>query len=81
VGEVFNAAIPRPFTFPEVAAYLSEKTGESVLEATVPVRWVYWSDVRKAKSTIGYVPKGDLERVFDTALADKAGEPADVIPA
>lgn len=81
VGEAFNAALPRPFTYPEVAEYLGSKTGQDVLEATVPVRFVYWSDVRKAKSMIGYDPPGDLARVFDTALADQAGENADVIPA
>ena len=81
VGEAFNAATPRPFTFSEVADYVASKTGEGVLEATVPVRFVYWSDVQKAKSLIGFSPKGDLERVFDTALAHRAGETVDVVPA
>ena len=81
VGEAFNAAVPRPFAFPEVAAYLASRTGAPVLEARVPVRWVYWSDIAKAKSLIGYRPRGDLQRVFDTALAHQAGEEADVVPA
>lgn len=81
VGEAFNAAIPHPFSFDEVAAYLAARTGAAIFEVDVPVRWVYWSDIRKAKSLIGYQPQGDLERVFDTALAHEAGEPIDVIPA
>lgn len=81
VGEAFNAATPRPFGFDEVAAYLAGRTGVAIFEVDVPVRWVYWSDIRKAKSLIGYQPQGDLERVFDTALAHEAGESIDVIPA
>jgi nucleoside-diphosphate-sugar epimerase len=81
VGEAFNAAVPRPFTFDEVASYLSQRTGASVLEIDLPVRWIYWSDVRKARAMIGYDPQGDLERVFNTALAHQAGEPVDVVPA
>jgi nucleoside-diphosphate-sugar epimerase len=81
VGETFNAAVPRPFTFDEVARFLAARTGRSVLEVDLPVRWVYWSDIRKARSLIGYQPQGDLERVFDTALAHEAGEATDVVPA
>lgn len=81
VGEAFNAAIPYPFSFDEVAAYLAERQGNSIFEIDVPVRWVYWSDIRKAKSLIGYRPQGDLRRVFDTAFAHEAGEAIDVVPA
>ncbi len=81
VGEAFNAAVPQPFAYDEVAAYLSERTGRDVYECTVPTRWVYWSDIRKARALIGYKPQGTMERVFDTALADEAGEAVDVIPA
>jgi nucleoside-diphosphate-sugar epimerase len=81
VGEAFNAAVPRPFTFDEVARYLAERTGQSILEVDLPVRWVYWSDIAKAKSRIGFQPRGDLERVFDTGLAHEAGEATDVVPA
>ncbi|MBT3265868.1 NAD(P)-dependent oxidoreductase [Candidatus Poribacteria bacterium] len=81
VGEAFNAAIPQPFAFDDVAEYLSQRTGAPVYECVVPTRWVYWSDIRKARALIGYAPQGTLERVFDTALAHKAGEATDVIPA
>jgi nucleoside-diphosphate-sugar epimerase len=81
VGEAFNAPIYRPLTFPEVAAYLSEKRGIPPLEIEVPMQWVYWSDNTKARTLIGYEPQCTLENIFDTALADEAGEPADVISA
>ena len=81
VGEAFNAPIYRPLAFPEVAAYLAEKTGVPPLEVQVPVQWVYWSDNSKARTMIGYEPQCTLENIFDTALADRAGEPADVVSA
>ena len=81
VGEAFNAAIPEPFAYDEVAEALAARTGGRVAECVSPTRWVYWSDVRKAQSLIGYEPQGTMERVFDTALAHRAGEPVDVIPA
>ncbi|MDP6778499.1 MAG: NAD(P)-dependent oxidoreductase [Candidatus Latescibacteria bacterium] len=81
VGEAFNAAIPRPLPLTETAEYLASKTGVPPLEVQVPMRWIYWSDIRKAKSLIGYEPQCDLEVVFDTAFAHQAGEPVDVVPA
>ena len=81
VGEAFNAPIYRPMAFPDVATYLAEKTGIPPLKVEVPVQWVYWSDNSKARTLIGYNPQCTLENIFDTALADQAGEPADVISA
>lgn len=81
VGEAFNAAVPQPFAFDEVAEYLAARTGQRVHECVAPVRWVYWSDVGKARSLIGYDPQGTLERVFETALAHHSGDSVDVVPA
>lgn len=81
VGEAFNAAIPQPFAFDDVAEYLSRRTGAAVYECVVPTRWVYWSDVRKAQTLIGYDPQGTLDRVFETALAHQTGDAVDVVPA
>ena len=83
VGEVFNVALSRPFSFEEVANYFAEHTDmdTAVVEIELPVCWVYWSDTRKVKSLIGYQPPGSISRVFNTALAHEKGEPIDVIPA
>ena len=83
VGEVFNVALSRPFSFEDVANYLVEHTDleTAIVEIEFPVRWVYWSDTRKVKSVIGYQPSGCISHVFDTALAHDKGEPIDVIPA
>ena len=81
VGEVFNVAVPRPFTFGEVARYMAEQTGDPFLTFEVPQRWVHWSDVRKLRSQLDCEPQCDLPQVFGTALAHARGEPADVVPA
>jgi nucleoside-diphosphate-sugar epimerase len=81
VGEAFNAACPRPFPFGEVARHVAEKTGAPYVTFQAPAQWVYWSDLRKARSLIGFEPQCDLPVVFDTALAHARGEPADVVPA
>ena len=81
VGEAFNAPIYRPLAFPEVADYLAEITGVPPFAVEVPVQWVYWSDNSKARTLIGYEPQCTLENIFDTALADQAGESTDVISA
>jgi len=83
VGEVFNVALSRPFSFKEVANYLVEHTdlNTAIVEIELPVRWVYWSDTRKVKSLLGYQPSGSISHVFETALAHEKGELIDVIPA
>ena len=75
VGESFNGGAPAPFTFPEGARLLVEITGRKPLEVTVPVRWMYDHDITKAKSLIGYRPKGNLETMMASAAASEAGEP------
>ena len=75
VGESFNGGAPAPFTFPEGARLLGETTGRKPLEVTVPVRWMYDHDITKAKSLIGYRPKGNLETMMASAAASEAGEP------
>ena len=75
VGESFNGGAPSPFTFPEGARLLGEITGREPLEVTVPVRWMYDHDITKAKTLIGYRPKGDLETMMASAAAFEAGEP------
>ena len=74
VGESFNGGAPAPFTFPEGARILGEIVGRKPLEVTVPVRWMYDHDITKAKTLIGYRPKGDLKTMMASAAAFEAGE-------
>ena len=75
VGESFNGGAPAPFTYPEGARLLGEIRRREPLEAVVPVRWMYDHDITKAKTLIGYRPKGDLDTMMASAAAFEAGEP------
>ncbi len=73
----FNAGAPAPFTFPEGAGMLAEITGREPLEVRLPVRWRYDHDITRAKSWIGYRPRGDLETMMASARAVAEGEYVD----
>ena len=73
VGEAFNAAAPRPITYPEAAEILARIKGQEVLQWRVPVRWVFDLDISKAKSWIGYQPKWDIARMIQTAADIEEG--------
>jgi nucleoside-diphosphate-sugar epimerase len=77
VGESFNVGAPLPFTFPEGAQLLSQITGQEVLDIRLPVRWRYDHDITKAKSWIGFQPRGDLKTMMASAKAVVAGEHQD----
>ena len=81
VGEAFNMAVPQPFTFPEVAAFLQERTGQAAFEIEVPVRFEYRIDLRKSKSLLGFEPRCNLEVAFGTALDMREGKETDCVPA
>ena len=74
LGESFNLGAPAPFTFPEGAALLAELTGRAPLEMRLPVRWRYDHDIAKARSWIGYRPRGDLQTMMRSARAHQLGE-------
>ena len=74
VGESFNLGAPGTFLSPEGAKRLAEITGRKLLEIRLPVQWRYDHDITKAKSWIGYQPKGDLKTMMASAKAVEAGE-------
>jgi UDP-glucose 4-epimerase len=67
IGESFNVGGPVPFTYPEGAQLTAAKTGRDLLEIRLPVRWRYDHDITRAKSWIGYRPRGDLETMMESA--------------
>lgn len=67
VNEDFNCGSPTPFTLPEGAQLLAEKTGRTPLEIRLPVLYRYDHAITKAKSMINYQPKGDLRTMFKSA--------------
>lgn len=81
VGEAFNIFSPEPISFATAVPYLAEKTGQSYVEWTAPVQWIYACDNTKAKTLIGFRPQYDVYRMLDDALALQAGKDIGVIPA
>jgi hypothetical protein len=60
LGESFNLGAPAPFLSTEGGRLLAELSGRRLLELKLPVRWCYDHAIGKAKSWIGYAPRGDL---------------------
>ena len=68
VDESFNCGAPAPFTFPEAATILAEKSGVDPLAIRLPVRYQYDHDITKGRSLINYRPQGDLRTMIESAL-------------
>ena len=74
VGESFNLGAPAPFSFVEGAQIVQEMTGQEPLQVRAPVRWIYDHCINKAKSLIGFRPKGNLRAMIQSALLVRSGE-------
>ena len=74
LGEAFNGGAPEPFSFVDGARLLGEIRGIEPLEIKLPVRNIYDHAIGKAKSMIGYQPKGDLSTMMASAKRCKDGE-------
>jgi nucleoside-diphosphate-sugar epimerase len=74
VGEAFNVGAPAPFLFPEAAEMLAEQSGQEPLEIRLPVRWRFDHDITKARSWIGFEPRGDLQAMMASAHLFAVGE-------
>ena len=71
-----STAAPRPlYVSRKAPGCWGKVTGREPLEVTVPVRWMYDHDITKAKTLIGYRPKGDLDTMMASAAASEAGAP------
>ncbi len=68
LGESFNCGAPAPFSYPEAAAILAERTGVEPLEVRLPVRFRYDHDNTKGRSLINFRPRGDLRTMINSAL-------------
>lgn len=74
IGEAFNLSGPAPFAFDEAVPYLAGKTGQAVVEATVPGAPVrIHHSTAKARGMLGYAPRYSVFDTIDTALAMAAG--------
>lgn len=81
VGEAFQLAGPRPFTWDEAIPYLSERLSTPYVEATCGgVPTFYEFDLSKARERLGFVPQYDIFRMIDDAIAFRAGQDIGVVP-
>lgn len=74
LGESFNLGAPSVFAFPPAADLLADLTGRRPLELRLPVRWRYDHDIGKARSWIGFQPRGDLGTMVRSGWAHQRGE-------
>jgi nucleoside-diphosphate-sugar epimerase len=67
-GETFNIAMDEPVDYRRVAEHLAETRGLPSIEVSTPY-FSTWLDNTKAKLTLGWRPRYDLERLIDDAWA------------
>jgi len=81
MNETFQLAGPRPFTWDEAVACLSQQIGLSSIEAAVAgVPTFYEFDVTKARTLLGFEPRYDIARMIEDAAAFRRGEEIGVLP-
>jgi nucleoside-diphosphate-sugar epimerase len=73
LGESFNCGAPEPFRYPEAARMLGELSGRKVLQVKLPVQWRYDHAIGKARSWLGFAPRGSLEVMMRDAWDVKTG--------
>ena len=82
LGETFQLAAPRAFTWEEAIPYLADKLGLPVVEVNLAghAPTFYEFDVSKGRDLLGYVPSYDIFRMIDEGMALRAGESVAVVP-
>ncbi|MCZ6636022.1 MAG: NAD(P)-dependent oxidoreductase [bacterium] len=81
IGQTFQLAGPRPFTWDEAVPYLSQRLDIPFQEAILqgpPTFYEY--DLTKSRERIGFEPQYDIIRIIEDALAYRSGTDIDVLP-
>ncbi len=60
LGQTFNIAGPSAFDYRVAAEYLSEKTGEPVIELRCPDYHSFEINITRARTVLGYAPENDF---------------------
>ena len=77
LGESFNLGAPEPFPFTAGGALLGQLSGRTPLEVRLPMQWRYDHCIAKARSWLGYQPRGDLETMMRSGWACRQGDHLD----
>ena len=82
VGETFQLAAPRPFTWEETVPYLAEKLGLPYVDINLAghMPTYYEFDLSKGARLLDYHPSYDIFRMIDEGVALRAGQAVDVVP-
>jgi nucleoside-diphosphate-sugar epimerase len=82
LGEVFQLAAPRAFTWEEAIPYLAEKLDLPWVEVNLAghAPTFYEFDLSKGRTLLGYEPSYDIKRMIDEGLAMRAGMAVGVVP-
>jgi UDP-glucose 4-epimerase len=82
LGETFQLAAPKAFTWEEAIPYLAEKSDlpwvDVHLAGHVPT--FYEFDLSKGRKLLGYAPSYDILRMIDEGLAMREGKEVGVVP-
>ncbi len=81
LGQIFQLAGPRAFTWDEAVGRLAEALRLPVVEAQVQgIPTFYELDLSKARQLIGFQPCCDVGRMIDDAMRFRRGEEIGVLP-
>ncbi|HXF64465.1 MAG TPA: NAD(P)-dependent oxidoreductase [Caldilineaceae bacterium] len=82
VGQTFQLAAPRAFTWEEAIPYLAEKLGLPYVDVRLAghTPTYYEFDLSKGARLLGYRPSYDIFRMIDEGMALRQGRPVDVVP-
>lgn len=82
LGETFQLAAPRPFTWEEAIPYLAERLNLPWVEAKLAghAPTYYEFDVSKGRKLLNYAPSYDILRMIDEGVALRAGNAVEVVP-
>jgi len=82
LGEVFQLAAPKPYTWEEAIPYLSEKLDLPYVDVKLAghVPTYYEFDLSKGRKLLGYAPSYDIFRMIDEGLALREGKAVSVVP-
>ena len=82
IGETFQLAGPKPFTWEETVPYLAQKLGVDYVDVRLAENTptYYEFDLSKGGRLIGYQPQFDIFKMIDSAIAFRQGAVSDIIP-
>ena len=82
IGETFQLAGPKPFTWEEAVPFLAQKLGVDYVDVQLAdnTPTYYEFDLTKGAHLIDYRPQFDIFKMIDSAIEFRQGTASDVIP-